>query len=102
MICANDETASALLGACESVGISVPEHLRIVGFDDVHYAQMLRVPLTTIHQSVQQIGNLALETLLWRIEHPDAPARTINAETRMIIRESCGMTGKAEISPFYS
>jgi len=102
MICGNDETASALLGACESTGISVPEHLRIVGFDDVHYAQMLRVPLTTIHQSVQQIGNLALETLLWRIEHPDAPARTINAETRMIIRESCGMTGKTEFSPFYS
>ncbi len=90
IVCGNDETAAALITGCEEVGIGVPGQVRIVGFDDVHYSQMLRVPLTTIHQPVQHMGDMALETMLWRTEHPQAPPKTISANTELIIRESCG------------
>jgi hypothetical protein len=49
-ICANDYTAARLLRTLESAGIRVPKDVRVVGFDDVKYATLLSVPLTTIHQ----------------------------------------------------
>ena len=54
-ICANDHTAALLMRSLESVGIQVPRNVRVVGFDDVKYATLLSVPLTTIHQPCRDI-----------------------------------------------
>jgi DNA-binding LacI/PurR family transcriptional regulator len=91
LICGNDETAAALMGELEEIGVSVPEDLRIVGFDDIRYASMLKVPLTTLHQPATEIGDLAVETMLWRLENPTRPPRTVTAATAIIQRASCGV-----------
>jgi DNA-binding LacI/PurR family transcriptional regulator len=36
------------------------------------------------------MGDMALETMLWRTEHPEAPPKTIAANAELIIRDSCG------------
>ena len=74
----------------ERLGVTIPNDVAIVGFDDIRYASMLKVSLTTLHQPVQEIGNLALEAMLWRLNNPDARARTITVSGEMIVRESCG------------
>lgn len=89
-VCANDITAAHLMHSLEELGHSVPEEVRIVGIDDVRYAKVLRVPLTTLKQPCREIGETAVEVMLSRIARPDMPARDILIACELIVRESCG------------
>ena len=89
-ICANDHTAAVLMRSLESAGIRVPRDVRVVGFDDVKYATLLSVPLTTIHQPCRDIAVIAFRIMLERIAEPTLPPRSIMLTPRLIIRESCG------------
>lgn len=88
IICVNDETAALLMRSLEVLDLKVPEDIRIAGFDDVKYAHLARVPLTTMRQPCRELGELALNTLIERIETPSLPARSILIEARLCERES--------------
>jgi DNA-binding LacI/PurR family transcriptional regulator len=87
-ICANDRTAGEFMKAVLALGHRVPEHLRIVGIDDVEYASLLPVPLTTVRQPCREIGEAAMETMLSRIASPTRPSREVLVECRLVVRES--------------
>jgi len=88
IICVNDETAVLLIRTLESLGFDVPGDLRIAGFDDLKYARLAHVPLTTMHQPCREIGELALSAMISRVENPSLPPRTITAMATLIARES--------------
>ncbi len=90
VVCANDLTAGRLMAALASRGVRVPEEMRIAGVDDVKYANLLPVPLTTQHQSCDEIGHLALQTMLERVVQPELPTRDVLAQTYTVVRRSCG------------
>ncbi len=90
IVCANDVTAARLMQTLQSLGRQIPEEIRIVGIDDVRYASLLPVPLTTIHQNCAAIGVIAMATMLQRLEHPELPTRDILLPTRLVVRRSCG------------
>jgi GntR family transcriptional regulator of arabinose operon len=73
-----------------NIGVRVPDEMRIVGIDDVKYASLLPVPLTTQHQNCADIGAMAMATMLQRLEKPDLPTRDILLQTHTVIRKSCG------------
>ena len=73
-----------------SMGKKIPEDIRMVGFDDVKYARLLPVPLTTQRQPCKDLGRLALEVMLDRIANPDLPPRDILLGCQLIVRQSCG------------
>lgn len=89
-ICANDHTAAVLMRSLESQGVRVPREIRVVGFDDVKYATLVSVPLTTIHQPCQDIAVTAFRTMMERLAEPALPPRNISLTPRLVIRESCG------------
>lgn len=89
-ICANDHTATLLMRSLEGAGVKVPRDVRVVGFDDVKYATLLAVPLTTIHQPCREIATIAFKTMLERIADPTLPATTRALMPRLVVRESCG------------
>jgi len=89
-VCANDRTAGHLMHVLVTAGYRIPEDVRIVGIDDVEYASLLPVPLTTVHQPCREIGQAALNAMLFRIEQPAALTRDILLECRLIIRASSG------------
>ena len=62
----------------------------VVGFDDVHYATMLSVPLTTMHQPCREIAVVALRALLGRIADPALPPRSLTLSPSLVVRESRG------------
>lgn len=77
LICANDATAAVLMRQLLDAGISIPEELKVAGFDDVKYASLLSVPLTTYHQPCEHIGRAAVAAMQLRFELPGtAPHRT--------------------------
>jgi DNA-binding LacI/PurR family transcriptional regulator len=90
ILCANDLTAARLMQTLLGFGVRIPEEVRIVGIDDVKYASLLPVPLTTIHQDCAGIGAVAMATMLERLEHPELPSRDVLVPTRLVVRRSCG------------
>jgi LacI family transcriptional regulator len=90
VVCANDQTAAQLMRALEKNNVAVPRDLRVVGFDDVKYATLLSVPLTTVHQSARDLAVTAFRAMLDRIAEPTLPARAILLSPRLVVRESCG------------
>ncbi len=93
-LCANDFTAGKLMHTLMSIGERIPEDIRIVGIDDVKYAGLLPVPLTTQHQPCRDIGRIALSVMLDRIDNPDLPARDVLLGCEMVVRQSCGAKSK--------
>jgi GntR family transcriptional regulator, arabinose operon transcriptional repressor len=90
VICANDLTAANLMRTLDELGCPVPQTVRVAGFDDVKYAELLNPPLTTIHQPCSDIGTIAMQVMLERIDNPTFPARDILAQPALIVRQSCG------------
>jgi GntR family transcriptional regulator of arabinose operon len=88
--CANDHTAAQLMQTFLALGVRVPEDIRIAGIDDVRYASLLSVPLTTLHQPCRDIGAAAIAAMLDRISTPGLPARSILLNGSLVVRQSCG------------
>ena len=90
VICANDHTAAHLLQTLTRIEVRVPEELRLVGFDDVRFATLLTVPLTTVQQPCRDIALTAFHAMRERMAVTMLPARSLLLTPRVMVRESCG------------
>jgi GntR family transcriptional regulator of arabinose operon len=100
IVCANDRTAGQVMHSLIELNYQVPRDVRIVGIDDVQYAKLLPVPLTTVHQPCREIGVAAVAAMLERIASPDMPTRDILLDCRLVVRSSCGT--QASVGEFAS
>ena len=89
-VCANDRVAAHVMQTLLAAGLRIPRDVRIVGIDDVNYAALLPVPLTTVHQPCRDIGEAALKIMLERLERPKMPPRDVLLECTLVVRDSCG------------
>lgn len=94
-VCANDFTAAHLLKTLNDLGVSVPDQVRMAGIDDVKYASLLQVPLTTLHQPCADMGTIAIGAMLERLRNPRLPARDMLLNFRLVVRDSCGARKKS-------
>jgi len=88
----NDVSAIGAIRALRETGRRVPEDVSVVGFDDIQSAVFQNPSLTTVRQPLRQMGVIAAETLLKRINAParTAYAKAITVEPELIVRESTG------------
>jgi GntR family transcriptional regulator, arabinose operon transcriptional repressor len=89
-VCVNDRVAGQLMHVFLARNIRIPEDVRLVGIDDVSYASLLPVPLTTVRQPTRDIGEAALRTMLDRIRMPHSPPREVLLDGELVVRKSCG------------
>ena len=89
-VCANDFTAAHLLRTLTELKVRVPTNVRMVGIDDVKYASLLSVPLTTIRQPCASMGAIAIGAMLDRLRDPKLPVRDILLNFDLVVRDSCG------------
>ena len=92
VLCSNDRTAAQMIQSLTQLGIVLPRDLRVVGFDDVRYAGLLAVPLTTMRQPCREIAQAAVNAMFERIQTPGSNPRQILLSAELIIRLSCGTT----------
>jgi len=86
----NDISAIGAIQALREAGKRVPEDVSVVGFDDIQSAAFQNPGLTTVRQPLREMGKLAAETLLGRINNPrklDYP-KEIVVEPDLIVRGS--------------
>lgn len=86
--CMNDEMAIGAIQTLKAQGMNVPGDISVTGFDDISYAQYWDPGLTTIAQPAEDIGRLALDTLLRIIEGEDLTHQEIVLPTKFVLRDS--------------
>lgn len=89
IVCFNDQQALGVMMALKELNVRVPEDISIIGNDDIYYAKIYPVPLTTIRAPQFEIGKKAAEILIRNIESAKVmPVEKVVLETEFIIRES--------------
>ncbi|MBI5474118.1 MAG: LacI family DNA-binding transcriptional regulator [Ignavibacteriae bacterium] len=89
IVCFNDHQALAVMMALSELNIRVPDDISLIGNDDIYYAQMYPVPLTTIRAPHNEIGKRAAEILIRNIESTTLlPTERVVLETEFVIRKS--------------
>jgi LacI family transcriptional regulator len=88
--CSNDMTAIGVLHGLYETTHKVPEDISVVGFDDIHLAQFMLPPLTTVQMSCKDLATAAVEALRAGIErdHPKADRREWHIPTHLVVRQS--------------
>ena len=84
----HDPFAIECLQAVKEAGLRVPDDVAIIGSDNLRASQATSPPLTTIHPPLAEIGRLAVESLLARIDDNTLPPTQITLPARLIIRPS--------------
>ncbi len=86
---ANDVMAIGVILAAEELGRRIPEEVAIAGFDDITWASIIRPRLTTVSQPKYEVGSLAAEMLIQRInEENNRTFQRIILKPKVVIRES--------------
>ena len=89
IVCFNDMQALAAMTALKELNIKIPDDISVVGNDDIYYARIYPVPLTTIKAPQHEIGRRAAEILIRNIESPKLlPVERVFLGTELVIRES--------------
>ena len=89
IVCFNDHQALAVMLALNEMRIRVPEDVSVIGNDDISYAAIYPVPLTTIRAPQHEIGRRAAEILIRNIESSTLmPIERVVLETEFIVRKS--------------
>ena len=92
VICSNDMTAIGVLHKLYRTGLRVPDDISVIGFDDIHIAEVMMPPLTTVQMSRLEIAKAAFGALRGQVESPEEfqGKREFNIPTDLIVRESTG------------
>lgn len=92
LFCASNEMAYGAIKAAKDLKLNIPNDISIVGFTDSKIAKLCDPPLTTIDQSIEELGILSAQTLLQLIETPNETAlrgQKITLQPKLCIRKSC-------------
>jgi DNA-binding LacI/PurR family transcriptional regulator len=89
IFCFNDIAAVGAIRAIVDVGLSCPNDISVIGFDDISSAMYHTPSLTTIRQPLRRMGETAAQLLLKRIQSPrEAYPESIVFEPELMVRES--------------
>jgi LacI family transcriptional regulator len=93
VMCSNDMTAVGVMREAFEIGISIPQELSVVGFDDIRFAQFMIPPLTTVQMSQSELAKMAFKALLADVERevlpPNGSEYVLN--TDLVLRRSTAL-----------
>jgi DNA-binding LacI/PurR family transcriptional regulator len=89
IFCTNNMMALGALAAIQEIGLSCPEEISLLGFDDFYWATLLRPRLTVVRQPAREIGMIAARILIDHIEGRVSIPTPALLKTQLIVRDSC-------------
>jgi DNA-binding LacI/PurR family transcriptional regulator len=90
MICASDVLALGAVRGARRLGLSVPEDVSVVGFDDSQFMNCTDPPLTTVRQPIVAMGNAAVALLVTQVSGSEVPTEEMLFEPELVVRGSTG------------
>ena len=92
----NDPVAAGAMKAVLEAGLAIPGQVKVIGAGNVHYSDLLRVPLSTVDQRSTDIGSQAAEILAKALASKRRrPPVSVLIEPTLIVRESTGSPAPA-------
>lgn len=88
VFCYNDLSAIGAMDAAMQAGLRIPQDIAFIGCGNLRYADYLRVPLTSVDQSIHRLGDMAAKRVLDLSTGSGAAPQTLRLEPRLIVRKS--------------
>lgn len=88
VVAGNDLHAIGIIAGLTSAGVRVPDDIAVVGYDDIPFAAVAAVPLTTVRQPIAEIGTAAARLLLDEIAQPGRESREVVLAPELVVRAS--------------
>jgi LacI family transcriptional regulator len=88
LIAVSDNSAIEIISQAHKFGISLPDELSIIGFDNRLYCRYITPTLSSIEQPIEEMGKKAILLLFERIASPDKPVENVVFGTNLIERDS--------------
>lgn len=90
IMCANDLLALGVLRGLSAAGVTVPDDIALVGYDDVTFAAMLSPPLSSVRQPKYELGASAATLFLEEVGGKEHEHRSVRFEPELVVRASSG------------
>ena len=90
VVVVNDMTAVGLLVGCRKQGLRIPEDLSIISFDNINFAAMAGIELTTFSQHVDKMSKEATRLMLKQLENREVKSERVIIEPTLIVRKTTG------------
>lgn len=87
VVCGNDLIAVGVYNALKEKGLSVPDDIKVFGFDDIYFSKFISPPLSTVHQPAYEMGARAAKMLISCIED-NTPLQAVELPYRIVMRDS--------------
>ncbi|GEP24363.1 LacI family transcriptional regulator [Lentilactobacillus diolivorans] len=84
----NDEIAIGLYRGIHEAGLTIPDDISIVGYDDIDLAEYITPKLTTVHQPAFEMGTTAAQLIIKRIENQSEPIQRVSLPVKLVERQS--------------
>lgn len=84
----SDEVAGGIMIGAKERGLTIPDDLAIIGFDDQPIAEILDPKLTTIRQPVDQMGEKSVEVIIEMLDNPEMEMKSYELPIELIVRQS--------------
>jgi LacI family transcriptional regulator len=90
IVCSNDMSAIGVLHGLQRTTHKVPDDVSVIGFDDIHLAQFVLPPLTTVQMSCRHLATAAVQALRAGIEPALAQSQQTEwpIPTHLVVRQS--------------
>lgn len=90
VFCANDQMGVGALKTLKEYGLTAPNDIKVIGYDDIFVSSIMEPSLSTIHIRKHRAGTEAARIAIDRIENsrPDLPIQKILLEGRLVVRKS--------------
>ena len=88
LFCANDAVALGALSALDASGLSVPDDVQLVGFDNIPDAEFSTPRLTTINPSTEQYARIAVDRLLARLHGDESAPEVYVTDFGLVVRNT--------------
>lgn len=85
----NDQSALGVIKAIDEAGLKIPDDVSLVGFDNIPEATHTNPGLTTVEQSIRQMGYVATEMLIRQVQGEPLESHLYKMPTQLIVRDSC-------------
>lgn len=99
VICTSDMMAFGAINVIHRSGLSVPEDISVIGFDNTYYSEIFSPALTTVNQNIRSIGSHAIETLIAMIENSEFTPSVVTEPSNLVVRCTTAKPREASSSP---
>jgi DNA-binding LacI/PurR family transcriptional regulator len=84
----NCELTAGALRAIRDLDLNVPYDIALAGFDDMQWNVIVQPGITAVAQPTYELGRMAANLLMERIENPSLPIREVVLKSKLVVRES--------------